>query len=94
MAGKAASLARHTATIATPNQAFQYSPPPSKFPLFGFNQRLILNISEISLDFQGEMLYNRQLTNKLNAYELEVKSEKVKGPKQGKSEKFKGKSGK
>jgi hypothetical protein len=29
-------------------------------------------------------LYNTQLTNKLKAYELEVKSKKVKGPKQGK----------
>jgi hypothetical protein len=33
----------------------------------------------ILLDFWGEILYNTQLTNKLRAYELEVKSEKVKG---------------
>jgi hypothetical protein len=37
------------------------------------------NILEILLDFCGGMLYNTQLTRKLTAYELEVKSKKVKG---------------
>jgi hypothetical protein len=51
----------------------------------------ISSISKIFLAFSSAMLYNTQLTNKLKAYELEVKSKKVKRPKQGKSEKFKGK---
>jgi hypothetical protein len=59
----------------------------------GSGRRLwqISNIFKIFLDFWREILYNTQLTNKLTAYELEVKSKKVKGPKQGKSEKSKGK---